>query len=300
MIRQQQTVGICQKNVGKRAWAGTILCAFVVTAFGTEADPTYEFHLTDNHQPELCSHMEAVFNRNFQHMWRDPSLTPTLDAVFSSNSEYAFTLLPGTPHDTRMTVTLRYSKIPSSPEFDAIQWREGHSVVGGGTGAATDNNNSYLSPYLVAYVDIDNDGILDTVVKASFSRGYAWMFSRGSVEAGTGEMLLTYRNAKVDESMPLSELLRGPERLGKPLYIDGSVLRPFIYQGRTYVASYQQGFGETPTKRSLANLKRGVPPHERMFVSAYSFKADVDTTGTPQWTENTLCAFDMIQSAIKH
>ena len=97
------------------------------------ADPSYIFNLMEDHQPELCARMKTVFNTNFQHMWTDPVPTTTQgqDRIYLYSSEYAFPLLPGTLRNTRMTMTMRRSKIPSSPEFDAIQWHEGHTVFVG-------------------------------------------------------------------------------------------------------------------------------------------------------------------------
>jgi hypothetical protein len=276
------------------------VCSLLAAIPVSAEEPDYVFKLTRDRQPELCAHMSTVFNQYFQHMWTTDVFWPaTQDSIYSRSSKYAFPLLPGTPHVTRMTFDLRYSKVPSSPEFDAIQWHEGHTIFGGG-GAPTDVSNSYVRPYLIAYFDIDNDGNLDTVVKVGSSKGYEWMFSRGEVDSLSEETLTTYRDTKIDQSAPttLSELMFGSDKYGKPIVTSSGYLRPFIYKGKTYMANYSQGSYDAPTKQSRANVKNSIPPHEKMIITSYAYKGVVDPMGKPQWTEELSCLFDMVQNTI--
>jgi hypothetical protein len=274
-----------------------LLATFMAVSPASAVEPEYSFTLVEDNQPDLCGHMKIVFDQHFKHMWSDPELTKPFDAIFSANSDFAFSLLPSTPHDWRMTMAMRYSKVPLGPEFDAIQWHEGHAIFGGGPPDPSANGNAPLQPYLVAYVDIDNDGTIDTLVKIGFTRGYSWLFSRNE-EAGTGEMVLTYRNTKIDEAAPttISELMSGAGKYGTPSIINASLIRPFIYNGRTYFATYGQGFGAPKTKHSRDNLKRSVPPHEQMVVSSFAYMDKLDDLGRPKWTWDVLCTFDMDQA----
>lgn len=110
----------------------TFLITFLAASRVSAVQPEYSFALIEDRQPDLCGHMQIVFDQHFKHMWPDPDFTKPFDVIFSANSEFAFPLLPSTPHDWRLTMAMRYSKVPSSPEFDAIPWHEGHAVFGGG------------------------------------------------------------------------------------------------------------------------------------------------------------------------
>jgi hypothetical protein len=272
------------------------LATFMVVSPASAVESEYSFTLIEDHQPDLCGHMKIVFDQHFKHMWSDPELTKPFDVIFSASSDFAFSLLPSTPHDWRMTMAMRYSKVPSSPEFDAIQWHEGHAIFGRGPDPSA-NVNAASQPYLVAHIDIDNDGTIDTIVKIGFTRGYSWLFSRNE-EAGTGEMMLIYRNTNIDETAPttISELMSGGGKYGKPSIINASLIRPFIYVGKTYFATYGQGFGESRTKRSRDNVKRSVPPHEQMVVSSLTYTDKLDNLGRSKWTWDALCTFDMDQA----
>lgn len=151
-------------------------------------------------------------------------------------------------------------------------------------------------PFLIAHFDIDNDGVDDTVVKTEFTHGDNAVLAAG--ESGdVGENILVYHDRKVTPTATttIAELAAGSETLGKPDWIFGHLSRPFIYAGKSYMASYGQGPFGKPTKQSRLNAKAGLPPMERMFISAYSWgSADDETTG-PRLHEITLCVYDMIQ-----
>jgi hypothetical protein len=278
----------------------TAILALSVLAFSapaSAAEPEYSFKLTKDRQADLCAHMKIVFDKDFQHMWSDPILTQPPETIFSGESAFAFSLLPAVQHDWRMTMAMRYSKVPSSREFDEIPWHEGHAVFGGDATDPSSLAMTSLQPYLIAHLDIDNDGTDDTLIKIAFTRGYSWLFSQGEA-AGSGDMLLIYHNIKIDEGAPttISEMINGTEKYGKPSVINASLVRPFIYSGKPYFATYAQGFGEPKTKQSLNNLKKDVPPHEQMLLSSLTYVDRLDRLGRPEWTWNVLCQFDMNQS----
>jgi hypothetical protein len=108
-------------------------------------------------------------------------------------------------------------------------------------------------------------------------------------------VVLIYHNIKINEAAPttISELLAGSGKYGKPAVINASLIRPFVYQGKPYFATYGQGFGEPKSKRSRSNLKRDVPPHEQMVVSSLTHVDKLDSLGRPEWTRKVLCTFDM-------
>lgn len=95
--------------------------------------------------------------------------------------------------------------------------------------------------------------------------------------------------------MTVTELSGGLESLGKPDRLVGHLIRPFIFAGKTYVASYSQGLFGKPTKRSRLNVKAGLPAMERMFISSYASVAPNDQAIGSAIHETTLCVYDMIQ-----
>lgn len=158
------------------------------------AEPTYLFKLTQDSQPDLCAHMEAVFNERFRQMWAIPIPTDAKLSIYDGNSQYAFPLLPGTLHNNTMTNVMMYSKIPTSPEFQAVPWSEGHASAGDNIRNARGEVVTFS--YLIAYFDIDNDGVDDTVVQTQFTRGYSAIVAAG--ESGdVGENISVYHDKRV-------------------------------------------------------------------------------------------------------
>ncbi len=274
-----------------------LLALVTVAAPARAADPEYTFRLMEDHQPDLCAHMDGVFNQYFRHMWAEAEMKDPLDldTIYSEKSIYAFPLLPGTKHDTRATLEMRFTKVPSSPEFEAIQWHEGHAKAM--PIAAPGKNLAYVPPFLVAYVDIDNNGTVDTVYKIQFTN-YSSLFAKGGEGSVEGESLVTYRDKRVDDVAPdsVSNLIDNSDIPHGPSLLNGDQLRLFAYQGKTYLAVYDQGFDDPPSKHTRANLKRNVPPHETMTVQSLSYKGLIDPIGRPAWTVTRLCQFDMIQT----
>ncbi len=167
-------------------------CSFSAIQVGA-AEPSYLFKLQQDSQPDLCTHMEAVFNEKFQQMWAIPIPIDNKLGIYDSNSQYAFPLLPGTVHDNTMTNVMMYSRIPTSPEFQAVPWLEGHASAG--DYIRNSRGEVAAFPFLIAYFDIDNDGTDDTVVKMQFTKGYGAIVAAG--ESGdVGEDIAVYHDKR--------------------------------------------------------------------------------------------------------
>ncbi len=281
------------KRFGLRSFVGVVCSLFSIQVGASE--PTYLFKLKDNLQPDLCTHMEAVFNDKFNRMWDIPIPTDDKLSIYDNQSQYAFPLLPGTTHNNAMTNVMMYSKIPTSPEFQAVPWREGHASAG--DNIRNSRGEAVIFPFLIAYFDIDNDGVEDTVIKTMFTKGYSSIVAAG--ESGdVGENISVYHDKKVTPTATttITEFAGGSEALGKRKSIVGPLIRPFIFAGKSYVASYGQGLFGKSTKQSRQNVKAGLPPMERMFISSYAWAAANDGTSSPYLQETTLCVYDMIQN----
>lgn len=273
------------------------LLGIVALCFGIRAaasEPAYEFKLKYDSQSDLCVHMETVFNGHFRRMWDIPIPVDEKLSIYDSQSQYAFPLLAGTTHVNSMTNVMMYSRVPTSPEFQAVPWIEGHASAG--ENIRNSLGEPVVFPFLIAYFDIDNDGIEDTVVKSSFTKGYNALVAAGA-SGDVGESIAVYRDKRIaiGKNATLTELAGGSESFGKPDLIVGHLIRPIIYAGKSYVVSYSQGLFGTPTKRSRLNVKVGLPPMERMFISSYAFTGPNDATRRTKDSLTTLCVYDMDQ-----
>jgi hypothetical protein len=281
------------KRFGLLSFLGVAYSLFTIQA-GASA-PTYLFKLKDNFQPDLCTHMEAVFNDHFKQIWAIPIPTDEKLSIYDSQSQYAFPLLPGTTHSNAMTNAMMHSRIPTSPEFQAIRWIEGHASAGGNI--MDGRGKPAIFPFLIAYFDIDNDGVEDTVIKTMFTKGYNAIVAAG--ESGdVGENISVYHDKKVmpTANTTITEMATGSEIFGKPGLIVGPLVRPLIFGGKSYVASYGQGLFGKPTKQSRFNVRAGRPPMERMFISSYSSAAASHSVNSTYLPVTTLCVYDMIQN----
>jgi hypothetical protein len=274
-----------------------LILGIVALCFGTRtgaSESTYEYKLKYDSHLDLCAHMELVFNGNFKQVWAIPIPVDEKLSIYDSQSQYAFPLLPGTTHVNSMTNVMMYSRIPTSPEFQSVRWFEGHASAG--EIIRNSLGESVILPFLIAYFDIDNDGIVDTVVKSSFTKGYNAIVAAG-VSGDAGESIAVYHDKRIDigKNPTLTELAGGSESFGRPDLIVGHLIRPIIYDGKSYVVSYNQGLFGAPTKRSRLNVNAGLPPMERMFISSYTFAGPNDSTRGIKDSLTTLCVYDMNQ-----
>ena len=242
--------------------------------------PTYRYILKDSRNPVLCGHMVHVFNTKFTHLWDAPPIwADEGDPVYSAHSVYAFPMLPHLKHSSESTFIMRYSKVPMSADFSAIPWKEGRATLGGCPPGGTCPSDNIIIPILVAHFDFDNDGTVDTVIKDGFSVGYPWAPHQ---QGGDSEHLIVWRAQLLNivDTPSLWKLSHPSAKSFTPITLTGTYLRPFVYAGKVFVASY-----ETDS-----------PSQEHMFVEQYNFTGrKQDITGWPEWSAITICDFRMKQ-----
>jgi hypothetical protein len=245
------------------------------------SDPTYIYRLEASHDKTLCGHMRGVLNRNFSDFWVGDQgglvLDAEIDGTYSAQSRFAWPTFPGVEHNYRTTFDMRYSKFPSSAEFDVIDWREGRQPINGAAGF-------YWRPFLAANIDIDNDSHVDTVVKMGFSQGYANMTAVPNPEP---EGMVVWRSVRTDFQRPFL-LERLDQKQG--ISVSGGRLRPFRYRGRYYVASYRMDLGQ-----DFMAAKR--PPFRPMKESMeiHSYHVSGRNTLQSRWNTEMVCRFAMRQ-----
>ena len=268
------------------ACVGTAVSAEPQTiAVPTGNHPPYEYGLEVGKGKRLCAHMKRVFNDHFSRLWQIP-----LDIGRNEHSveggKYTFPQIEGIEYEPRATMTMIWTKLPSSPEFESIAWREGRMVTGAPPGVEIPQSRT-PRPVLIAHFDFDNDGHQDTVVKSGFSGGYYAILGGHS-----GEYLyvLCGKTIDIEPGTALWTWLYQIDPEDVPLSVAGQYLRPFIYRDRAYVAQYEAGFND-PASRSPNQY---APDFETMSVVEYKDEGErSELTGARIWSERIVCKYKM-------
>jgi hypothetical protein len=243
--------------------------------------PTFHYTLKEDHSPLVCKHMLRVFNAKFVHPWDAPELVSRFnDPPYSAAGRYTFPRLPGVQHSISATFKMRFSAWPTSPEFTAIHWKEGRDINSRCPQGQSCTGEG-ATPILVAYFDFDNDGSADTVIKSAFN----------SDKYSTLDILEVWRGQGLKQSGALSlRALEHPQNKNlTPVVVSGLHLRPLIYRGMTYVASYKSHFAPTHGQEYEPSSDSIHPIREDMLVERYRFTGQKDRTGQPEWTAETVC-----------
>ena len=251
----------------------------------SESELRYSYVLVDQQrgQESVCAHMKEVFDRDFTALWNADPLWSENDARYAADSRYAFPRVPDVGHEGRKTFTMRFSKVPGSPEFDSVGWEEGRALIGIG---------STPQPILIAHFDFDNDGVVDTVVKVGFNGGYDYVTFGGHVLA---ESLLVFRGQMIIPQgvVKLASLTDHVPEDHRPVIVNATYERPFLYKSRAYVARYDEDLGEDDDAGKRPPYR---PLSETMSILTYHFSGSSEPlTGAPQWDAETVCKFSMSQ-----
>ncbi|MFH0784673.1 MAG: lysozyme inhibitor LprI family protein [Pseudomonadota bacterium] len=247
-------------------------------------DTIFKYELKESHDDQVCQHMLDVFNSKFSTPWASESTScytgerspkdglPVIkpNPVYGEHGKYAFPKLPGVEHDAEETFKMRLTKLPTSPEFDLISWREGRTISG--KGLKSEKNVSILS----ADFDIDNDCKIETVFKTS-SWGVENVYSPG---AGEDEYLI-YPQGEVD---PTTLVDLGILYHHKRDTISGMFIRPFILNGKIYLTAYERTLGALED-----SIYVEMPEKEEMMVQLYQKEGDSSST-----VMQTVCRYQMV------
>ena len=252
----------------------TLIMLFAITASHAMADEynKYKYRLETGQSTKVCRHMNRVYNRDFRQPWGNPTEIPVRTPTFPR--------LPGVEYDERMARELRYSAFPTNAEFDAIQWREGRYM--------RDEEGKRLSPLLIADLDIDNDSHQDAVVKRSFMHGF-WPGGHGA--PGGEDQLFVFDRDQLDLSRSMTpdhfygrKGERRPARIAyDTLGLSARSIRPFVYDGATYLSVYEQCAVDDPKER-----------RETMWVLKYRGGGEQLARGWEPVRADRVCRFRMI------
>jgi hypothetical protein len=214
---------------------------------GSAVADKYSYRITLGKDQGVCAHMGQVLNSTFIDPWGF-TVTQPPGPPFPS--------LPGGEgsKDAASHPGILFSRYPGSPEFDAVDWRQGQLALGAPMTSPT-------VPLIAAVFDIDNDGHDDLVVKANFMLSF---YPAGRAPGGDDELLiLPTGSIDLRKAVTRSELtatFRGtaPRRIGPDLLgLPARQIRPFKYNGTIFLAVYDQVgvLGESKRKESMWILK---------------------------------------------
>jgi len=247
---------------------------------------TYSYELRINRKPDLCQQMHAVFNERFSNLWDIKDAVRIEDVA--EGSKFVYSRLPDVEFSGLLAIEVLFSKLPTSPEFDAIVWQEGRVVTGAPPGVPI-SASARSRPALVAYADIDNNGAVDTLLRYGFNPGYRNML-RGMLG---GEYLKVWRSKRVEipANSSLWVLQNSQPVDDRPASLAGSYLRPLVFKGRTYLADYEMTLAD-----GGENSGRQVPESESMSIVELldQGQKNIDT-GNPTLSRTILCEYRMIQ-----
>ncbi len=209
----------------------------------------YSYKLITSKNAVLCKHMTAVYNERFRHPLergnKPYSLSGTTPMLFGVRYDNMFERLAGVAYDKGITWDILLSKYPSSPEYDAIRWREGR-YLGGFPG---DESRQYR-PFLVAEIDIDKDEQVDELIKTNFMTRKTLSEGVGSSYGGEDSLTIFYSGGLDLNRLDLDALFSPNTNTTKSRAYDlqlGQQMRPFLYRGTVYIAAYEQSWA--PSKR---------------------------------------------------
>ena len=233
----------------------TLLCVVGNACAATER---YRYRLEDGAQNEVCRHMTQVFNERFKTPWDKGWLRlEPVPKILGTPYDQVFERLPGVEYNKRFVFDMLLAKYPTSPEFEAVKWRETR-VMGDNT----------ASPALVAQLDIDNDGHVDWVVKSSFMDKMTTWEGMGQAYGGKDHLRIFSFDA-FDPVVPLlsKQLLQGQKPDRPPRNIDDNIsnaldtsqLRPFIFHEKTYLSAYQVFWSNLELSKKLGQSTGNKP-----------------------------------------
>ena len=216
---------------------GFVLCCLIypIQSIAGEFD-TYRYSLEKNNNNKVCSHMAEVYTKFF----KKPFDITNYVAMYKENGSNLPPLLPGAKDDFRSFISMRFSFYPSSPEFNAIKWQVGKQMRGG----TEQMHDVYPNiPFIAADMDIDNDGQLETVIKHEFIECYVpgcvyghadvlSIFRKGDIDLMNGP-IEWHAFFKAQNDHPPLAVIYGPQSTC-------DLVRPFIYDGVTYLSCYHQ------------------------------------------------------------
>lgn len=242
--------------------AGCLAGGSVADALDEEERATYRYELVQSANDLVCQHMRRVYNETFRQPWnfRDcfRGRLPETNGHYSPH-------LPGRWTEEQLFLWwMRYALYPTSREFEAIQW------------IRMTKAGPMRVPILLAPIDIDNDGSVELVVHDGF---YGFGDGRNSGD-GFAINADTHLLESNQTSLSQKELYSEWEQMET---FSGDIIRPFVFNGVTYLSEYEAAFGST----TWPSFRHTAP--EKMWVKEYVGGQPIGQA----MNATVVCEFDM-------
>ncbi|HIJ90692.1 MAG: hypothetical protein OEV89_07980 [Desulfobulbaceae bacterium] len=248
----------------------------------------YRYELEVNNDATVCQHMGKVYNAYFRQPWKHHG---SGSKEYEEGGLYTFPKLPGVEHSARAAFAMRYSKWPSSPEFDAVPWREGQSAIIIPPGTSLYNSPPDKVQYscvLIADFDIDNDGRVETVVKDDFMGGGP------QTEFHSGDSFSIFTRGSIDPATLTSNDRFSQYRTDgiQPRHLAEFMARPFIFNGRTYLSGYRPWWKIAEDGVARIPSSYGYP--DREFTEVFRYRGGGEHVPEGRGYGNTPLQMDLV------
>lgn len=240
-------------------WLMIVLLFLTPIAYADE-EQTYSYQLEQGKGKDVCEHMTKVFNSNFKQPWNversDANINPL---IFGKSLDQTFERLPGVDYNKRFALKMLLSKYPSSPEFEAVPWKDGRICWVAGKQYP---NCDHIGTDLIVELDINNDGHKEWLVKSLFLTRKPTSNDKQFPEA---DDLTIFPESGFDPAQLITEkeLAYGqkdgylPKKLGMNIDPGYStfLLRPFVYKDRIFLAAYQTSWKKNFTEKNRSKSR---------------------------------------------
>lgn len=233
----------------------TAVCLFLLGLDTASAfEISYSYELLKGKERAVCQRMLEVYSTGFKKPWSADNL---------ANQPRSLELLQ-----------TRFSRFPTSPEFDSVKWIAHPYEIKGSSNFALYSN-----------IDIDNDGTSELVLKLRFFQGspgtrdYLYVFPQGAIDFSEFRTHDDFLSRFIEKRITVLE---------HPVH-----QRPFIFRKRTYIHRYQF----TPRTFPGANPDQPFGAPEYIVISEYRGPAKPSAKQMPKrgGVMREVCKFEMVQ-----
>lgn len=194
----------------------------------------YRYRLVHELDKDVCRHMTKVYNQYFKHPWNEEEKGGDPDTrYFGKLPHELFETYPGVKQNPRDSFLLLLNFRPTSPEFDAIKWREARmfGLTWSPLGA----------PMLVSNIDVDNDGKREYFVKHSFLRDIVRNEGVGGRQA-IDDVGVYELDKLTPEFIPKPPFEFMDKRYSHVFETNNRIpqIRPFLYKNKYYFHAYEE------------------------------------------------------------
>ncbi len=190
---------------------------------------SYRYELVQSADDAVCGHMREVYNTRFRQPW---NVAAEFEARLESLKSSYFGNASGLSAEQQREIlwTMRFDVVPTSAEFEAVHWRAARLYRSG--------SRDEPDPARLAIVDLNNDGQPDLVLQNLFYGTYE------EPEENLGEQTMVYSSLAIMSARRLMIEVEELESWGRTGFFSGHIVRPFIFNGTTYLSRYQRAYND--------------------------------------------------------